>query len=154
METNEFNFGGNLRVVRQAKGISQEALALALNLSQTTYSRIESRASLPPDELIAQIATVVEVQKSMLMAPADITDMVPKVRMALHLKEILDTPSGRFMYWVMMIPFVNASFDFVAGLSDGLGLSATMNMILRDTMGFFVIFMIFFWMRRIRKGEG
>ena len=34
--------GNKIRVIRQIKGISQEALALKLNISQAAYSKIES----------------------------------------------------------------------------------------------------------------
>ena len=39
---NNFNYGENLRITRQIRGVSQESMAWNLNISQATYSRIES----------------------------------------------------------------------------------------------------------------
>ena len=49
-----FNYGENLRTTRQFKGLSQESMAWELNISQTTYSRIE-RGIFVPDRRQAAI---------------------------------------------------------------------------------------------------
>ena len=42
--------GNNIRTIRQIKGISQEALAMKLNISQAAYSKMENGLIVLTDE--------------------------------------------------------------------------------------------------------
>ncbi|MGF1925180.1 MAG: helix-turn-helix domain-containing protein, partial [Bacteroidia bacterium] len=65
---NDFNFGQNLRIVRQAKGITQDAMSMILGISQTTYSRTEKMAAVPDLDFVERIADVLEVEPSILLS--------------------------------------------------------------------------------------
>lgn len=59
-----FNYGENLRIARQIKGISQEAMAWDLSISQSTYSRIESGKIIPDPLQAAKIEEILGVRPS------------------------------------------------------------------------------------------
>jgi transcriptional regulator with XRE-family HTH domain len=60
-------FAANLRRLRHAKGISQEELAHQAGINRSYMSRLEKGASYPGLEIIAKLATVLEVTPSELL---------------------------------------------------------------------------------------
>lgn len=56
-----FNFGENLRNIRQQKGFSQEVMATSLNMSQPKYSRIERQSKIPDYQLNCSIAEILNI---------------------------------------------------------------------------------------------
>ena len=63
-----FNFGENLRMLRNYKNICQEGMASGLNISQASYSRIEASREFPELELINKIAEILEVRPKDLIS--------------------------------------------------------------------------------------
>jgi transcriptional regulator with XRE-family HTH domain len=55
-------FAANLRRLRHARGISQEGLAHEAGINRSYMSRLEKGASYPGLEIIAKLATVLEVE--------------------------------------------------------------------------------------------
>lgn len=55
-------FAVNLRRFRHAKGLSQEALAYEAGINRTYLSKLEKGVSHPGLEIIAKLATVLEVE--------------------------------------------------------------------------------------------
>ena len=66
----DFHFGENLKNIRLSKGISQEAMAFGLAMSQATYSRIENQAVLPNFELARKMAEILAVRFAELIPEA------------------------------------------------------------------------------------
>lgn len=62
---NTIHQGRNVRLVRQFKGLSQEALAYMLNKQQSEISNIESQVNLD-DEILEQIALALDVSADFL----------------------------------------------------------------------------------------
>ncbi len=60
-------FAANLRRLRHARGISQEDLAYEANINRTYLSKLEKGASYPGLEIIAKLATVLEVEPAALL---------------------------------------------------------------------------------------
>jgi transcriptional regulator with XRE-family HTH domain len=60
-------FASNLRRLRHAKGISQEDLAHQAGVNRTYMSKLEKGASYPGLEIIAKLATVLEVEPAELL---------------------------------------------------------------------------------------
>ena len=60
-------FATNLRRLRHAKGISQEDLAHRAGVNRTYMSKLEKGASYPGLEIIAKLATVLEVEPAELL---------------------------------------------------------------------------------------
>ncbi|WP_276348678.1 helix-turn-helix transcriptional regulator [Daejeonella sp. JGW-45] len=104
-----FKFGENLRRKRLLAGISQEAVALKMNISQTKYSRIERGRLLPDDEFIARLAEFLGVP---------VTELKPKGWN--HAKKIKLVSSltypGRIAYRVLL---AGAAWDMARGFWDG-----------------------------------
>ena len=68
-------FAANLRRLRHAKGISQEELALRAGVNRTYMGKLEKGASYPGLEILAKLATVLEVEPAeLLRVPADWRD--------------------------------------------------------------------------------
>jgi transcriptional regulator with XRE-family HTH domain len=60
-------FAANLRRLRHAKGISQEDLAHEAGINRSYMSKLEKGASYPGLEIIAKLATVLEVEPAELI---------------------------------------------------------------------------------------
>jgi transcriptional regulator with XRE-family HTH domain len=63
-------FAANLRRLRHAKGISQKDLAHEAGINRSYMSRLEKGASYPGLEIIAKLATVLEVEPTELIKVA------------------------------------------------------------------------------------
>lgn len=62
------HFGENLRMLRIYKNVCQEGMAAGLNISQTSYSRIESSPAIPETQLIAKLADTLGVKPEDLLS--------------------------------------------------------------------------------------
>jgi transcriptional regulator with XRE-family HTH domain len=60
-------FAANVRRLRHAKGISQEDLVHEAGINRSYMSKLEKGASYPGLEIIAKIATVLEVEPAELL---------------------------------------------------------------------------------------
>jgi transcriptional regulator with XRE-family HTH domain len=60
-------FAANLRRLRHARGISQEELAHDAGINRSYMSKLERAATYPGLEIIAKLATVLEVQPGELL---------------------------------------------------------------------------------------
>ena len=67
-------FAVNLRRLRHARGLSQEALAHEANVNRTYMSKLEKGGSYPGLEIIGKLADVLEVE------PAELLKLPPKKR--------------------------------------------------------------------------
>ena len=63
-------FAANLRRLRHAKGISQKDLAHEAGINRSYMSRLEKGASYPGLEIIAKLATVLQVEPTELIKVA------------------------------------------------------------------------------------
>lgn len=57
----KFHYGKNLKRLREAKDIKQDALGTDLDLSQSTVSRMEAKAKIPNHNLVEKTAVVLDV---------------------------------------------------------------------------------------------
>jgi transcriptional regulator with XRE-family HTH domain len=55
-------FINNLKYYRKQKGLSQEKLSYAINMSMAYINQIENKASFPQPEIIEKIANVLEIR--------------------------------------------------------------------------------------------
>lgn len=62
------HFGENLRMLRIYKNVCQEGMAAGLNISQASYSRIESSAAIPETSLINKLADTLGVRPKDLLS--------------------------------------------------------------------------------------
>lgn len=57
-----FHFGENLRMMRNYRGYTQEAMANGLDMAQGTYSKIEYSKDLPDTEMIGRLAEILKFE--------------------------------------------------------------------------------------------
>ena len=150
---NEFNFGENLRIIRQAKGISQEAMAIGLGMSQSKYSKLERKAGIPDLDLVEKISKLLEVEPSLLLSGREIEDLIPKITFEQQAKQIMNTTVGIIFYWLLVIPFINAAYDFGNGFCEGLKTSEEVKKAVRIMAGLSAIIFAYYWMKRVQKGR-
>jgi transcriptional regulator with XRE-family HTH domain len=67
-------FAANLRRLRHARGLSQEALAYEAGVNRTYMSKLEKGGSYPGLEIIGKLAAVLEIE------PAELLRLPPKRR--------------------------------------------------------------------------
>ena len=151
---NEFNFGENLRIVRQAKGISQEAMSMGLGISQSKYSKLERKATVPDLDLVEKISKLLEVEPSLLLSGRALEDLIPKIAFEQHAKEIMNTTVGIVFYWLLVIPFINAAYDMGNGFCEGFDTSEEVQKVVRFIAGITAIVFAYYWMKRVQKGRG
>ncbi|WP_445710289.1 helix-turn-helix domain-containing protein [Flavobacterium sp.] len=61
------DIGKNIKQIRELKNISQDYMANALNISQSTYAKIESGQVVPKVDRLKEIATIFEIDLSTLL---------------------------------------------------------------------------------------
>ena len=70
-------FGENLKTLRKNKGITQEELAVRLNVVRQTVSKLEKGQSVPDAEMLVKLAEIFEVPVSRLLGPRIEPDTQP-----------------------------------------------------------------------------
>jgi transcriptional regulator with XRE-family HTH domain len=66
------NIGNNIKQIRELKNFSQEYMASEIEVSQSTYSRIESGTTPLKIDTLQRIADVLEVDLSTLLSTTNI----------------------------------------------------------------------------------
>ncbi len=148
-----FHFGENLRIIRQAKGISQEVMAERLGISQTTYSKIEKSAKIPSPGMVKKIAIILEEEPPLLLLGRKLEDLLPAPTFRLKAKEILDTWEGIFFYWILQIPFVDAAYSMGEGFCQGLGTTDEVRVVVRFLTGFVAFIVSIYFFNRLKWGK-
>ena len=152
----KFNFGENLRIIRSAKGISQDAMAAALNISQTTYSKIERQAEIPEIPAPIKIATALAVPLIMLVPPVEdveIAAVVPvnSTDLQLNPKPFLRTTLGMLITLAASAALIDVVYQAIHGVCDALGTSAHNTILIKWTGALTTMFCLIFIIRRARR---
>jgi transcriptional regulator with XRE-family HTH domain len=66
------NIGTNIKNIRELKNFSQEYVANEIDVSQSTYARIENGTIIPKIDRLQRIAEVLEVDLSALISTTNI----------------------------------------------------------------------------------
>ncbi|MBC7417975.1 MAG: helix-turn-helix transcriptional regulator [Pedobacter sp.] len=141
-----FNFGQNLRKIRQSKDISQEAMALKLNISQPTYSRIEGESKIPANAMVVRIAKVLDVDPSELMPPSTL-----KVILGGKLKEVLNTRIGILIVFGSGLMLVISAHDLAQSFCIEFKTSDATRYIVKWTAAISTTAYIVYCVRKIMK---
>ena len=141
-----FNFGENLRKIRQAKDISQDAMALKLNISQPTYSRIECDAKAPDHNLVVKIAKALGVDLSELMPSSTLKSILGE-----KLKEIFNTRIGMIIVFGSGLTLVIAAHDLAQSFCIEFKTSDATRIIVKWTAALVTGAYIWYCVRKIKK---
>ena len=82
-------FADTLRKLRTKKGLSQKQLSKQMMVSEAAISRWENGSRLPDAAMIARLARVLEVDVSMLLYTADVSEKSPNIIMVDDSKSFL-----------------------------------------------------------------
>lgn len=82
-------FSENLKALRHKKGLTQEALAIKLNVTRQTISKWEKGISVPDAEMLVQLAEILEVSISQLLGQ-QVPESVDKNEIADYLAQIAE----------------------------------------------------------------
>lgn len=85
----------NIKVLRKAKGLSQEELALRLNVVRQTVSKWEKGLSVPDAEMLQQLAETLEVSVSVLLGEVTVQDDNTQLQILAAKLEILNEQFAR-----------------------------------------------------------
>ncbi|MCY1524190.1 helix-turn-helix protein [compost metagenome] len=150
-----FNYGENLRLIRISKGISQEAMALALDISQATYSRIESQTTAFDYRLAFEMAKILNVPVTDLLPDVDMLELqnvVSKSGAGLGLgrktNKVLKRNLGKIKILVFAYVIVNVVYSAVKGICSAYETSHNTMMIAGLISALLTSLFIYYWVRK------
>lgn len=121
----------NIKILRKAKGLSQEELAIQLNVVRQTVSKWEKGLSVPDAEMLKQLAEKLAVSVSVLLGEAAAQDENTQLQILAAKLEILNEQfarqaARRRKIWrivfivlgaVALLTFLLSAFDAVSWLT-------------------------------------
>ena len=79
-----------IKAIRKSKGLSQEELAIQLNVVRQTVSKWENGLSVPDSEMLIKISEVFDISVSTLLDESIIEDKEDELRIISHKLEIIN----------------------------------------------------------------
>ncbi len=138
-----FHFGENLRVIRTTKGISQKAMAHQLEISQPTYSRLESSKNVPEPNIVSEIAKVLGVPKVVLL---------PRSRLTYKAKAILESPFGVLFILVCFCSLGPGFWGLTDAICKHTGVPEETAIIYRKSSIIATIILIWYSVSKVKRG--
>ncbi len=80
----------NMKAIRKSKGLSQEELAIKLNVVRQTISKWEKGLSVPDSEMLVAIADVFETPVSILLGETVVTEREDELKVISEKLEIIN----------------------------------------------------------------
>ena len=121
----------NIKAIRKSKGLSQEELAIKLNVVRQTISKWEQGLSVPDSEMLISIAEMLETPVSTLLGETVIESKVDDLKVISEKLEIINlqlaqrkTARRKILYWLFIslcAVIVTISAVFIALNSPYLG---------------------------------
>lgn len=148
-----FNFGENLRDIRLLKGISQDAMARNLQITQTRYSKMERYSIIPEEIQISDIARVLDVPSADLLAPLDELESATAVSsstLASKSEIILRGPIRKLLILLAAFLIVNIVYSAVKGAASGFGASDKTMIIVGLSAVLLSSIYIYYWIRKMK----
>jgi putative transcriptional regulator len=99
----------NIKLIRKSKGLSQEELAIKLNVVRQTISKWEQGLSIPDSEMLISIAEVLETPVSILLGETVIESKVDDLKAISEKLEIINlqlaqrkTARKKILHWLFI----------------------------------------------------
>ncbi len=99
----------NMKAIRKSKGLSQEELAIKLNVVRQTISKWEQGLSVPDSEMLISISEVLETPVSTLLGEAIIESKVDDLKAISEKLEIINlqlaqmkTTRRKILHWLLI----------------------------------------------------
>lgn len=153
---NNFNYGENLRITRQIRGVSQESMAWNLNISQATYSRIESEKIMPDPQQAAKIEEILGVPPSdpmPLLKELDHDTMVSTRGSGLSAKAVvlLGKPVAFIIKIGLALALGGVAYDAASGTCSALQTSANTALFAKWIAAVAMIACFYYWGGWVKK---
>ncbi|MDQ7949499.1 MAG: helix-turn-helix transcriptional regulator [Pedobacter sp.] len=150
---NKFHFGERVKTIRLSKGITQESIAFQLNITQSTYSRIEAQAETPSYDKVSKIvealgediAIVMEGSGLRLSKGLFVTDTIPKARVRFY-KYL-----SRVVALGVAVLVAPPAWELANGLCNEFALSKDLTRLIRFSAGCVAMGLVFYWVNKIVK---
>lgn len=101
---------GNIRAIRKSKGLSQEELAIKLNVVRQTISKWERGLSVPDSDMLISISEVLETPVSTLLGETVIESKVDDLTAISEKLEIINlqlaqrkTTRRKILHWLLIL---------------------------------------------------
>ena len=101
---------GNIRAIRKSKGLSQEELAIKLNVVRQTISKWERGLSVPDSDMLISISEVLETPVSTLLGETVIESKVDDLTAISEKLEIINlqlaqrkTTRRKIRHWLLIL---------------------------------------------------
>jgi transcriptional regulator with XRE-family HTH domain len=141
-----FHFGENLRMMRNYRGYTQEAMAKDLSMSQGTYSKIEYSNDLPDIEMINKLAEILSFRPKDLISTSWYADEFNGIVKTNRTIAILNH-RGQISYIILLL---SAWWDMSRGFIDGAELKSLDSKLLWSAiLGLGVFFFYYFSVMRV-----
>ena len=99
----------NMKTIRKSKGLSQQELAVRLNIVRQTVSKWEQGLSVPDSDMLISISEVLEIPVSTLLGEnvmQSLQHFIPTgISFILYSSELLFNPKGGFNSMKMYEPY-------------------------------------------------
>ncbi len=99
----------NIKAIRKSKGLTQEELAIKLNVVRQTISKWEQGLSVPDSEILISISEVLETPVSVLLGEAIIESKVDDLKVMSEKLEIINLQLAqrkatrrKTLYWLLI----------------------------------------------------
>lgn len=110
----------NIKTIRKAKGLSQEELAIKLNVVRQTISKWEQGLSVPDSEMLVALAEVFETPVSTLLGETVIEPQADDLKVIAQKLEVINLQLAerkeskrKFIHWCFIIIFVLTILTFL-----------------------------------------
>jgi|GEM_PF-2458940 len=152
----DFHFGENLRTLRKARGIMQDLMAQQLRMSQSSYSRLESRTTIPDAQLIKEIAKVLQVRTATLKSPMPsgafgLVSVVGKAEAKQKIKDMMHFSAGWIIILGASASFVSTVFDIPRGFLTGMHAPEAVIEWVSWTLALSALVYVYYVFKNIRK---
>lgn len=110
----------NIKTIRKAKGLSQEELAIKLNVVRQTISKWEQGLSVPDSEMLVSLSEVLETPVSTLLGETVTESQVDDLKVIAQKLEIINLQLAKrkeskrkLIHWFFIIIFVITILTFL-----------------------------------------
>ena len=111
----------NIKVIRKAKGLSQEELAVKLNVVRQTISKWETGLSVPDADMLIRISEVLETPVSTLLGQTITEEKADDLKIISEKLEVINLQLAqrkemgrRILHWLFIVLGVMITVTFAA----------------------------------------
>lgn len=147
--------GENLRLARRGKGITQEEMAGLIDLSQTTYSRIEKKSVITDRNLLLEVAQVLGMEPNEL-APnvesdlAQVERAFSRFKNRGNLSRFVDMLCTRFILILIIMTLVATVYDATKAFCVANGMPLRLVFTISATVALITLIVMIFNAKKIK----